>query len=106
MSYGELPHGIRVGSGDTAVLVEDVASACSVSRDYHLTGIALLGTHLTSGIKKIIKNYNKVYLVLDKDAAVKCIKESRRTSGILVRFTSTDLKYQTTAQIKDTLNSL
>ena len=106
MSYGQLPHGIPVGSGDSAVLVEDVASACSVSRIDNLTGIALLGTHLTSGIKKIIKNYNKVYLVLDKDAAVKCIKESRRTSGVSVRFTSTDLKYQTTAQINKTLHSL
>jgi len=106
MSYGELPHGIPVGSGPVAILVEDVASACSVSRDDNLTGIALLGTHLTSGIKKLIKKYNKVHLVLDKDAAVKAIIEARRNQSVTVRITTTDLKYLSTQQINDTINSL
>ena len=101
ISYGELPSGIPVGDGSTAVLVEDTPSACAVSRVKGLVGYSLLGTKVTQNIKKLLQNYTEVYLVLDKDASVKAIDQARNIDkGIKVRFTSDDLKYQTVDQIK------
>jgi DNA primase len=48
------------------ILVEDCASACSVSGYY--TGIALLGTNLVSSYLDTIKRFEKVIVALDKDA--------------------------------------
>ena len=100
LSYGELPDGIHVGTGDIAVLVEDTPSACSVSRLDGLVGVALLGTSITSGINKTLSKFNEVYLVLDKDASLKSIAQIRRVNrSIKVRLTNTDLKHMSTEQI-------
>jgi hypothetical protein len=105
ISYGELPSGIHVGIGSTAVLVEDVPSACSVSRIEGMVGVALLGTTITAGIKSTLSEYNNCYLVLDKDASVKSLKQSKSIShNIKVRFTSEDLKYLTTDKIQDLIH--
>lgn len=100
LSYGSLPDGIHVGTGDIAVLVEDTPSACSVSRLDGLVGVALLGTSITSGINKTLSKFNEVYLVLDKDASLKSIAQIRRVNrSIRVRLTNIDLKHMSTEQI-------
>lgn len=60
-------------------------------------GIALLGTTITSGIKKTLNNYPERYLVLDKDAALKSISQMRRIDKSLkTRLTKVDLKHMST----------
>ena len=99
-SYGDTSKGVAVGKGSHAVLVEDVPSACSVSRLDEYTGYALLGTNVTVPIKKTLSNYNFITIVLDKDASSKAIIVSRQCSNIsYVRFTAKDLKMLTTDQI-------
>ena len=51
-SYGDTSKGVEVGTGSHVVLVEDVPSACSVSRLDEYTGLALLGTNVTQSVKK------------------------------------------------------
>jgi len=101
LSYGELSEGIHVGTGNTAVLVEDTPSACSVSRLSGYVGIALLGTTVTRSIHKTLSNYSKVYLVLDKDASIKSIAHMRYIDRSLkVRLTNVDLKAMTVEKIQ------
>jgi len=105
LSYGELPDGIHVGTGDIAVLVEDTPSACAVSRLDGLVGVALLGTTITSGIKKTLNKFTKLYLVLDKDASSKAISEVMKIDrSIRVRLTGSDLKSLSTNQILSVIN--
>jgi len=105
LSYGELPDGIHVGTGDIAVLVEDTPSACAVSRLDGLVGVALLGTTITSGIKKTLNKVTKLYLVLDKDASSKAISEVMKIDrSIRVRLTGSDLKSLSTNQILSVIN--
>jgi hypothetical protein len=102
--YGDTSIGISVGSGDHAVLVEDVASACSVSRISGVVGFALLGTNITTGIKAQLVKYNKTTLVLDNDAsnkAVYLIRKHNRVSHL--RLTEEDLKCLTPKQIEDVI---
>ena len=107
ISYGSLDEGIAVGRGDTVVLVEDVPSACSLSRINGLVGLALLGTNITTPIKKVLKKYNVKYLILDKDAASKSITLVRKVDRrIKVRLTSRDLKYLSIKQITDVLRNV
>jgi ribosomal protein L37AE/L43A len=101
-SYGELSEGIHVGTGDHAVLVEDVASACAVSNVDGLVGVALLGTNITKSIKKAISKYKKITLVLDNDASTKAVS----LMGVIgynsqVRFTLVDLKYLSNSKIRE-----
>lgn len=101
-SYGDLSEGIPVGTGNHAVLVEDVASACSVSNCTNLIGLALLGTNITKSITKTLSNYKKITLVLDNDASVKAIYLARKLNmQCNVRFTKLDLKYLTAQKIDD-----
>lgn len=103
-SYGDTSKGVAVGTGSHAVLVEDVPSACSVSRLNEYTGYALLGTNVTVPIKKTLSNYNLITIVLDKDASSKAIFVSRQCSNIsYVRFTAKDLKMLNVEQIKRVL---
>jgi hypothetical protein len=104
-SYGELYGGIHVGSGEHAILVEDVASACAVSNVEGLVGVALLGTNITKGIKNTLSKYNKLTLVLDNDASAKAVS----MVGVLgynsqVRLTVVDLKYLHPDKIREVLN--
>jgi hypothetical protein len=102
--YGDTTKGIAVGSGEHAVLVEDVASACAVSRLSGVVGFALLGTNITTGIKAQLVKYNKTTLVLDKDAsnkAVYLIRKHNRVSHL--RLTEEDLKCLTPKQIEDVI---
>lgn len=93
-TFGDVSSGIRVGIGDTAVLVEDVASACAVSTLPGIVGIALLGTTLTETIQKTLTMYNKIYIVLDNDASAKAVSLARKVgAGAKVRLTKKDLKW-------------
>ena len=106
LTYGLLPEGIRVGSGSTAVLVEDTPSACSISRLPNTAGIAMLGTTLTNPIKTALNKFNKVYFILDKDASIKAINTRKFVcSHIKVRFTQKDLKCLDVEQIKAVLSA-
>ena len=101
-SYGDLSEGIHVGTGKHAVLVEDVASACSVSSVTGYVGVALLGTNITKSITKTLSKYQKVTLVLDNDASLKAISLARKLNmQCNVRFTRLDLKYLTAQAIED-----
>lgn len=101
-SYGELSGGIHVGSGEHAILVEDVASACAVSNVEGLVGVALLGTNITKGIKITLNNYKKLTLVLDNDASLKAISLLRKISmDCGIRLTKQDLKYLSCGEIRN-----
>ena len=104
MTYGVIEGGIHIGQGTKAVLVEDVPSACSVSRLEGYVGVAMLGTNLTSAIKQSISCYINRYLVLDKDANTKALNTIRRKDKTLkLRLTEKDLKWLTTEQIQNLL---
>ncbi len=59
------------GGRDRAVLVEDCASACSVV--HTVCGLALLGTNLLTEHVEALKQYERVFVALDKDATDKAI---------------------------------
>lgn len=101
MTYGDTSSGIHVGTGRTAIVVEDAASACSIARISDFTGVALLGTTITSALKNALQSYDKSYIVLDNDAASKAVALTRQLRGnVSVRVTNTDLKELTVKQIQ------
>ena len=104
-SYGDTSKGVEVGTGSHVVLVEDVPSACSVSRLDEYTGLALLGTNVTQSVKKTLSKYNKIVLVLDKDASRKALLVSRQNKCINnVRFTTQDLKLLSVEEVREIIN--
>jgi len=96
MSFGNTEGGIQVGDSSTAVLVEDVASACSVSRLDGVCGYALLGTNITAPIKSRIRHFSCVIIILDKDASKKALtlaKSIQAHTEVKVKLTDEDLKW-------------
>ena len=79
--YGKSGSPFVCGSGRVAVLVEDCASACCVSGVF--SGVALLGTNLLDTHTKVLQNYDKVYVALDKDATQKALQIVRKLQGIV-----------------------
>ena len=70
--YGNSKRPFISGSGERgACLVEDAASACSVSN--LVAGVAILGTNLLDEHIEAIKNYSRVFVALDKDATDKAL---------------------------------
>lgn len=69
--YGRSGYPFVCGSGRVGIIVEDCASACSVSCSF--TGIALLGTSLLDSYIPILRRYKKLYVALDKDATKKAL---------------------------------
>jgi len=70
--YGTSKIPFSCGSGDTAVIVEDCASACSVSDI--TVGVALLGTNLLDEHISYLKGkYARLFVALDKDATDKAL---------------------------------
>jgi DNA primase len=69
--YGGNKSPFICGTTDNVFVVEDCPSACSVSE--LTTGLALMGTTLLDEHIDVIKNYNKVYIALDKDATGKAV---------------------------------
>lgn len=91
--YGKSQYPFICGRSSTAFIVEDCASACSVSDI--VTGIALLGTNMLPQHVDIIKKYDKVVIALDKDATSKACDISRKLSQYVntqVAFLQEDLK--------------
>ena len=104
-NYGDTSIGVSVGSGDHAVLVEDVASACSVSRISGVVGFALLGTNLTAQIRKHLVKYKKITLVLDNDASSKAVYLSKKHGEITnLRLTTEDLKCMSLREIQQVID--
>ena len=69
--YSSSKHPFICGSGATAILLEDCASACSVSES--TVGVALMGTNLLTEHIDVLKQYDRVFIALDKDATDKAI---------------------------------
>ena len=106
MTYGDCSSGIHIGDSDIGVLVEDVPSACSVSRLQGYTGVALLGTAITNTIKSALLVYKSVYIILDSDASSKAVSLSKRLRGsTYIRITTKDLKELTMGEIAGLLGA-
>jgi len=69
--YGDSKRPFVCGSSSAVVVCEDCASACSVCPV--ATGVALLGTNLLSEHIDVLKQYDRVFVALDKDATDKAI---------------------------------
>ena len=103
--YGSKTYPFICGSSDTAVLVEDCASACAVSEVY--TGVALMGTSLPdSYIPVLKKKFKKVIVALDRDATTKAFDISNQLRYYMdteVKILEDDLKYFDKPQIESLL---
>ena len=101
--YGSTEGLFKVGSGRTAIVVEDAASACSVGVFTHCSGCALLGTSLSSLQKQQLITFDEVVIALDADASRKAIRLQGRLEGRVntrVVYLSEDLKYLTKLEIE------
>lgn len=91
-TFGDVSQGYCIGTGDIGVVVEDIPSACSVSRLPGHVGIALLGT--SAGNLKIKTQLSNTIIVLDRDASSKAVSVAKCLgNGATVRYTDTDLKH-------------
>lgn len=107
ISYGTGATFYKVGKGNTAIVVEDVPSACAISNISKYTGVALCGTNISADQCLELSDFDRAIVVLDKDASKKAIKVSKRINSFLpctVRFTNEDLKYLNPKQIDEVLN--
>lgn len=75
--YGSEADGFIRGNCTIAVIVEDCTSA-SVVETLGLTGVAILGTTINQNHIQGLKNYKKVIVALDPDAAPKTIEYTRK----------------------------
>lgn len=93
LTYGDTSAGIAVGTGENVVIVEDAASACAVARLPNCTGFALLGTILTTVLRKTLLNYELKYILLDNDALNKAVSMQKQMRGsVFVRVSEKDPK--------------
>ena len=79
--YGNYEGGFRIGTSDTAVVVEDVPSAISISE--WVSGYALLGTSLRERHINELLTYRRVVVALDKDATDKALTMVRTLNNIV-----------------------
>lgn len=79
--YGNYRGGFVIGGHDTAVIVEDIPSAISISE--WATGYALLGTSLREQHIKELSVYTKVVVALDKDATDKALTMVRALHNVV-----------------------
>jgi len=104
--YGDKSYPFISGDSDTAVLVEDCASACAVSETH--TGVALMGTSLPdSYIPVLKKKFKKVIVALDRDATTKAFDISNQLRYYMdteVKILEDDLKYFDKTQIESLFN--
>ncbi len=104
ITYGDTSEGIHVGKGKNAVLVEDAASACSISRIPDLAGVALLGTNLTSALRNALQIYVNIFILLDNDASSKAVKLIKKVRGsVFLRITDRDPKELGICEVKRVL---
>jgi len=104
--YGDKSYPFICGDSDTAVLVEDCASACAVSETH--TGVALMGTSLPdSYIPVLKKKFKKIIVALDRDATTKAFDISNQLRYYIpteVKILEEDLKYFDKTQIERLFN--
>lgn len=105
-AYGDISGLLTVGSGDTTVVVEDAASACSLSRVDGLQGAALMGTNMSPDQKRQLRHCSCVVIALDKDASRKSLTMAQKLRGLVpcrVRLLEEDLKYLSPDAIEEVL---
>ena len=101
--YGLIEGLLTVGSGSTAVVVEDVNSACVAGMFDNCSGCALLGTVLSPQQKSELCAFDTVIIALDKDASKKAINLKERLDGrtsVKVVFLEEDIKCLTLSAAK------
>lgn len=87
------------GTGDSAVIVEDFASAASVARVNGVVGVALLGTNFNAEAHvPFLKKYRCLYIALDPDATKISMEIEKLLSCISLQeirilFTKCDFKH-------------
>lgn len=74
--YGKSGNPFVCGTSRIGVILEDCASACSVSNI--LSGIALLGTNLQDSHLPFLRRYDRLLVALDKDATQKAFQLVRQ----------------------------
>jgi len=79
--YGNYRGGFRIGTSDTAFVVEDIPSAISIS-DW-CTGYALLGTSLRDEHIADLTKFRRVIVALDKDATDKALTYMRSLNTLV-----------------------
>jgi hypothetical protein len=105
--YAKTSADYKIGCGSIAVLVEDIPSACVVSKLKNVVGIAMCGTILSEILLDYLtrKKYEKVLVCLDKDAVLKSmmicdtIKHKVKYSSVL--FPEVDLKNMNPEQLEE-----
>lgn len=106
--YGDTSPLLTVGTGRTAVLVEDACSACAVGVIDEYTGCSLLGTSLSTTHLMGLRAYDRVLVCLDPDATMKSLDMIRRIQGTVpasLRIIPDDLKSYNPEQIKEILDA-
>lgn len=109
MSYGDTSGILSVGDCDTAVVVEDAASACAVYTTGIYTGVALLGTNVSAEQRSQLSKYKQIIVCLDKDARSKGLRLAKSLRAIVpttVRMLEEDFKYLEPDQILKVLGNL
>ena len=74
--YGTYAEGFIRGQHQLAIVVEDVISACVVET-LGATGVAILGTSLNANHVQALRNFKRVIVALDPDAAAKTIEYTK-----------------------------
>ena len=106
ITYGTGANLYKIGMGNTAIVVEDVPSACAISNLSKYTGVALCGTSISAEQCLELSDFDNAIVVLDNDASKKAIKVSKKINSFLpctVRFTKKDLKHLNPKQIEEVL---
>ena len=106
-NFGDTTGILQIGRGDTAVVVEDAASAASVARFSFCSGCALLGTNVSSLQRSQLLHFTNVVIALDKDASRKALRLKSKLEGRVntrVVFLEDDLKWLSITQLEDTLS--
>lgn len=106
--YGDTSSLLTVGTGSTAVVVEDAPSACAVGIIEGYTGTALLGTSLTLQHRLELARYEHCIVCLDPDAAMKALEMVKILQGVVdttMRIIPDDLKNITTDEVMEVLNA-
>jgi hypothetical protein len=94
------------GRSNVAIVVEDVISACVANRATHYTatGVAILGTSLSAEHIEYLKQFDKVIIALDPDAAKKTIQYTRLLSNyvdnVVALMLHDDIKYEVADDIE------
>lgn len=96
--YAKTSADYKIGSGNIAVLVEDIPSACVISKLHNVVGISLCGTVLSELLLHYLtkSSYDKILVCLDKDATLKsmqiCDILKHKVKNIGVLFPEVDIK--------------